>query len=190
MVNSFDWAAWQKDLEPGFRQVYSDLVVKEGTAAADAHGISFDETDPFVDEHMTAYVGDRITQLTRTTKKDVITTLRQALKGADGDLSPGKLRDLLLDTVRQKFEGYESWRALRIARTESGIGYNHGGVLGGLQAGFEKFEVTDGTDDEECAAANGAVWTANKCLEEPLAHPNCLRTFAPYAGDDKADDEE
>jgi hypothetical protein len=101
------------------------------------------------------------------------------LASADEELSASQLQELVLDTVREKFEDYEAFRALRIARTESAIAYNHGGVLGGLQAGFKHFEVFDGTDDEICAQANGQIWTAAQCLRDPIGHPNCVRSFGP-----------
>ena len=181
LVKSFPWDEWNKKLAPDLEQVYRDLVVSQGSAAAGAHDVSFDQDDPFLQKHMTEYIGERITQLSRTSQKDVTRALRNALAGAE-DLTPAKLQEKVLGAVRQTFENYEAYRALRVARTESAIAYNHGGVLGGLQAGFKKFEVIDGTDDEECAKANGQVWSATKCLNNPIAHPNCVRSF--FAVDD------
>ena len=183
LVKSFPWDKWNKQLAPELEQVYRDLVVSQGSAAADAAGVSFDQDDPFLQKHMTSYLGERITQLSRTSQKDVIRTLRNALAGGE-DLSPAKLQEKVLGAVRKTFDGYEAYRALRIARTESAIAYNHGGVLGGVQAGFKRFEVVDGTDDEECAAANGQVWSATKCLNNPIAHPNCVRSFFGIADED------
>lgn len=193
MVAAFDWAAWDKELEPDFAKVYTDLVedkATDTTAAYGADGVSFDAEDPFVSKHLTTYIGERITQLSGTTKSDVSNAIVRALDNADAGLSTSDLRDLVLETVREKYEGYESWRALRIARTESAIGYNTGTVLGGIQADFEEFDVTDGTDDEECAEANGSVWTADECLEDPVAHPNCVRVFTPHASASAEDGEE
>lgn len=178
LVKSFPWEEWNRQLAPELEQVYRDLVVSQGAAAADPAGVRFDQNDPFLQKHMTGYIGERITQLSRTSQKDVIRTLRRALAGTE-DLSPAKMQEHVLGAVRKTFKGYEAYRALRIARTESAIGYNHGGVLGGLQAGFTEFEVVDGTDDAECAEANGQVWSATKCLNNPIAHPNCVRAFFP-----------
>lgn len=181
LVKSFPWDEWNKKLAPELEQVYRDLVVDAGSAAAGTHGVDFDQEDPFLQKHMTAYVGERITQLSRTSKKDVERTLRTALANADEDLTPAKLQEQILGAVRKTFDDYEAFRALRIARSESAIAYNHGNVLGGLQAGFKYFDVVDGTDDEVCAAANGQIWPATKCLNEPIAHPNCVRSFFPIA---------
>ncbi|SRR5258708_3989578 len=181
LLDDFDWEAWNKDLEPGFTQIYRDLVMATGKKTAREYGddVTFDAKDPFVSEQITDYIGDRITQLSETTKDDVSDALVRAFDNAEEGLSADSLRDLILDTVREKYDGYESWRALQIGRTESAIGFNTGTVFGGKQAGFDNFEVTDGTDDEECAAANGAVWTAAECLEDPVAHPSCTRIFTP-----------
>lgn len=182
LVKSFPWKDWEKKLEPGFTQVYRDVVSATGADAALGQGVSFDVDDPFLQEHMTAYVGERITQMSRSTQKDVARVVRQALaQGAD--LATADLKDKILAAARAQYDDYEAYRALRIARTESAIAYNHGGVLGGSQAGFDTFDVVDGTDDEECAAANGAVWSTTKCLNNPIAHPNCQRAFFPHVDD-------
>jgi len=178
LVKSFPWAEWNQQLAPELEQVYRDLVVGQGTAAAAAHDVTFNQDDPFLQKHMTAYLGERITQLSRTSQKDVIRTVTRALEGGD-DLTPATLADRILGAVRKTYEHYEVFRALRIARTESAIAYNHGAVLGAEQAGFKSFEVIDGTDDPECAAANGQVWSGTKCLNNPIAHPNCVRAFFP-----------
>ena len=180
LANSFPWKDWNDDLAEGFTQPYRDLVLIEGQKAAEAAGVEFNADDPFLQKHITSYVSERIVQLSKTTQNDVKKVLRTALAGADENLSPAQLQEQILDAVRQKFDDYEAFRALRIARTESAIAYNHGGVLGGIQAGFEEFDVYDGTDDEECAAADGSVWTADQCLENPIAHPNCVRSFGPH----------
>jgi len=45
--------------------------------------------------------------------------------------------------------------------------------------------VIDGTEwDEECREANGQTWSIQKALANPIAHPNCVRTFVPYSTED------
>jgi hypothetical protein len=182
LVKTFPWDEWNKKLAPKMTQIYRDLVESSGDALAKAHSVSFDMDDPFLQEHMTGYIGERITQLSRTSKKDVTRALTSALSSGK-DLGIADLRDLITDTVREKFDGYEAWRSLRIARTESAIGYNHGNVLGAAQAGFGEVDVIDGTDDEECDEANGDTWTIDEALDDPIAHPNCVRTFVPHVDD-------
>jgi hypothetical protein len=49
--------------------------------------------------------------------------------------------------------------------------------------GVKEVEVLDGDDDEECASANGQIWTLEEASDNPLGHPNCTRAFAPHLGD-------
>jgi hypothetical protein len=189
LAESFDWEAWQKKLEPGFTQVYRDAVTAVGTTAAKAHDVDFDADDPFVDKRLTAYVGERITQLSDTSKEQVIATIQGVLEDAEADSSVQDLADAVAGAVGDLYDDFEQYRALRIARTESAIVYNHGNVLGGSQAGFDSFDVVDGTDDDECAEANGDVWSTDECLDDPIAHPNCVRAFFPHV-DDRGDDED
>lgn len=69
-------------------------------------------------------------------------------------------------------------RANMIARTESAVGYNQGTLLGYEDAGIEQVNVFDGTNDDDCKAANGQVWTLNEAKASPIAHPNCQRAFS------------
>lgn len=188
LVKSFPWDTWQKALAPGFTQVYRDIVVTQGTAAAKGAGsIAFDEDDPFLQKHMTSYVGERIVSLERVTQKQVIRTIRNAMAKGDG-LSPAQLQEHILNAVGEAYEDMAAFRALRIARTESAIVNNHGDVLGFAQAGFGEVDVTDGTDDPVCAEANGAVWSTTQALNNPIGHPNCSRQFAPHVAEAHVDE--
>lgn len=186
LVATFPWKDWQDKLAPGFTDVYKGAVEDVGTAAAGDHAVNFNVDDPMVSKHMTKYVGERITQLSETSKSQVSDALRGALEDADEASGVQDLADLVTDTVRDLYGDYEQYRSLRIARTESAVVYNNGSVFGGVQAGFDSFDVVDGTDDDECAEANGDTWTSDECLEDPIAHPNCVRAFFPHtdAGDD------
>jgi hypothetical protein len=57
--------------------------------------------------------------------------------------------------------------------------------LGFSQAGIDEVEVSDGTDDDMCADANGQTWTLREALSEPIAHPNCTRSFIPLVPGDE-----
>ena len=61
---------------------------------------------------------------------------------------------------------------------------NHGTVVASRQAGVTHVEVSDGDDDEACAHANGQVWTLEEALANPVAHPNCTRSFSPVEDPD------
>jgi hypothetical protein len=180
LVDSFDWAAYNLELADGMTRIARNLV--EG-AGGELHGVDFDFDDPFVSAHTTKYVADRVTQLAETTKADLKRVLRQAFDAGEG-LGTAQLQDLVLSRVRETFEGYEAWRALRIARTESATLYNVANILGERQGGAEFVRVVDGHDCPQCAAADGAKWTIEEALANPLEHPSCRRGFLPYFDDE------
>ncbi len=182
ILERFPWDEWNARLGPGLAQHYRDIVTRHGAAAATAAGGTWNPSDPFLAKFATGYVGERITQLDATTKAEVALALRSALDGAGG-ISIQALNTLVLETVREKFTGYEQYRALRIARSESAIASNHGNIFGFAQAGVSEVDVLDGTNDELCAAASGQRWTLRQSLEEPIAHPNCQRGFSPVLPD-------
>lgn len=181
-LEAFDWAAWDKSLAEGITQPYRDVVLTSADAAARLAGKTFNPKDPLLSRFMTNYVGERVVQLNGTTKELVADAIRSKLADATDDV----LTDTIRDLVREKFAGYEQYRATRIARSETAIAYNHGNVLGFAQAGVDEVEVSDGTDDDLCANANGQTWSLSDALSEPIAHPNCTRSFIPIV---PADDE-
>lgn len=179
-LESFDWAAWDKSLAKGITQPYRDVVLASADAAARAAGKTFSPKDPLLDRFMTKYVGERVVQLNGTTLEQVSDAIRSTLADATDDV----LADTVRDIVREKFASYEQYRATRIARSETAIAYNHGNVLGFAQAGVGEVEVSDGTDDDACADANGQTWTLREALSDPIAHPNCTRSFIPIVPED------
>jgi hypothetical protein len=118
-------------------------------------------------------------QLDAFTKQNVSAMLVRTLDEHGGGLSPLELSKLVRTETRKHVQGYQMWRANRIARTESAFVFNHGNTLGWKQAGGTTMNVTDGDRDADCSAANGAVWTIAECLDNPLGHPNCTRAFTP-----------
>lgn len=174
VLDTFDWDAWAATLDDTYRPIARDIVLASATKVFD--GFTFD--DPFATEWFTDYVGARIVQLNGTTRDEVTALVRKAI--ADGTASsPMALAQQIKALVETKFEeDYATWRALRIARTECGTVYNAGTVLGLKQAGVTHVLVSDGIEDD-CAEANGAVWTVDYALDHLLGHVNCTRTFSP-----------
>lgn len=191
LVDSFDWLAWSRDLAPDYEQLFADIVISSGAQMAEALGLdNFSYDDPFLQRHVTRYVGERIAQLTDTSKDAAIDVVTRALAAGE-DLGLQELADSVQAAVEDTWEGYERYRALRIARTETSIAYNFGNLFAAHQAGVEKFEVSDGDDDEDCAAVDGDIVDLDWALANPIAHPNCTRTFSPVTsdeGDDETDD--
>lgn len=175
MLEAFDWAAWRERLADDLWPIYRDVVSLSAGAAVSEFALN----DPFVQQTMTAYMTERIVQLEAFTKQNLAAFLRRTLDERGGFGSPQELSEAIASQVRIQVRGYETWRASRIARTESAIAYNHGQVFGAKQAGLTHVHVTDGDKDADCAAANGATWTLEQALANPVSHPNCTRAFSP-----------
>ena len=176
LLDDFPWEDYNAGLRDDLTVVYRDLVVIGGHQAAAAIGnLAFNADDPFLSRFATKYIGERIVQLSGTTKDGVIETIRQAFAANEGS-DIRSLRNAIVEAVAETVEGYEEWRALRIARTESAIALNHGNALGFAQHGIEQVTIRDGTQDPACATANGQVWPLKRWLADPIAHPNCERS--------------
>lgn len=179
-LESFDWKAWNKSLEKGLFQPYRDLVLTTAQGAAKKVGAIFALNDPLLSRFMTSYVLERAVQINETTKEAVADLIRGVFASGETDDS---LANLIRDKMREQFDGYEQWRANRIARSETAIGYNQANVLGFAQADVREVEVVDGTGDEVCESANGQMWALREALTKPIAHPNCTRSFLPVIPD-------
>ncbi len=117
------------------------------------------------------------------TRKDVYNTIKLGLEegkpvaSIGGKLAPpGTVaHDLKNTLIRDKDFEY-----VRIARTETARIQNQATLSRFAKNGITHVNVVDGTDfDEECAAANGQVWTVEYAQTHELEHPNCTRTFGP-----------
>ena len=107
-----------------------------------------------------------------TTVSEVRAVLTDALReGVDNAAIRSRLDDL--------FDGYQDWRLDRISRTEVTSAYNLGAIGQYRDAGVQLVKVSDGDVDAPCAAANGDTWTLDRAESDPLAHPNCTRTWIP-----------
>ena len=127
------------------------------------------------------YTKERATQLTETTKLVLAEKLRL---GIDAGRTLPQLTKDVRRIVRLEVKGFETWRAARIARTESAIAANHGNVFGYAQGGIAEVDVLDGTDDDPCAEANGQRWSLQRALQQAVQHPNCTRDFSPVVPDE------
>ncbi|MCJ7676751.1 MAG: minor capsid protein [Anaerolineales bacterium] len=104
--------------------------------------------------------------------------VRQKLVQAiDEGLSPGEFRASL-----EQFFSDIDYRALMVARTETGFAYNRGALDNYRQAEVTHVEVMDGGAEgscEVCDGLDGEIWTVEEAEGKPLEHPNCTRAFAP-----------
>src|SRR5260221_7648628 len=69
-----------------------------------------------------------------------------------------------------------------LMRTRTAQAFNAGTVIKSTEEGANAFEVFDGTGDAECADANGMIVSSEWAMENPIAHPQCVRAFGPIMG--------
>jgi hypothetical protein len=185
LVDSFDWDAWNGKIRGAIEPHYAAIAIDAGERTADQYELDFDADDPFVDKFFTEYLGERITQIDETTRDKISSVLQDTLassQSATPQELAGKIRDVVPDAY-----AFDASRSLTIARTETAFAVGHGAGLTYKQNGITHVEISDGDGDDECAEADGQIWTVDEYLAEVIAHPNCERSAAPA---DASDDEE
>jgi hypothetical protein len=134
------------------------------------------------------HAGSQITGIDETTRAEVAAIIAAAeadptitadevgvIAAAEAD--PTITADEVGVQIGDLFSGYASWRADMIARTEVTLASAGGAVQGFRDTGVEYVEISDGEEfDEECAAADGAIWTLDDYAANPISHPNCSRS--------------
>lgn len=129
-----------------------------------------------------AQVGERITRIDAETRARVQTYVGQAV--AEG-YSPQRLARLI---AKDGSGAFAPWRAKVIARTETAVVYNQGSLAGYRASGrVEKVQIFDGDDcgwtsHDDPDGADGSIRTLDDAEEHPIAHPNCVRSWAPVVG--------
>ena len=121
--------------------------------------------------------------------RGIIETTRKAVdaevaKGVDKGYTP---RQILNGVKKDNYRGAKSVmkesytdRSRVIARTEAATARNTGAAARYEAGGITHVEIFDGVDyDEECASANGQIWTLAEYQANPIAHPNCTRYAVP-----------
>lgn len=181
MVDDFDWAKWEKKLEKTIGPHHKRVADEQARRVALEHGLNADYVfdDPWVEEMATKYVASRVVSVTGTTKADLKDKIRSYLAEQRGPSTPHDLAKGIGDMLRAQAAGYAQFRAERLARSETAIAYNHGSMFRYHRAGIKKVQVDDGDGDAACKAAHGQVWTIDQALANPIAHPNCTRSFSP-----------
>jgi len=159
------------DIENALKTVY-------GKAAKDANvtGLDF----KYLDANAAKYAKERgaemigandnewsVAQTTRDAAREMLT------KALGDGVSYQEFADRL-----EKAGLFADSRADTIARTEIGFAQNYGQCETYKAAGFVTVIVQDG-DCDECREFDGAEWPVERALDEPLQHPNCVRSFIP-----------
>jgi hypothetical protein len=130
-----------------------------------------DLTLPKILEFVRQRVGERIKGINAVTRDKIQAAVKTAVE--DG-LSPADLAKSLTESA-----AFSAERAEVIARTETGMAYNDSAVQTYRSLDVTEVQVIDGDGDAECSHADGATWTIDQALSEPLGHPNCVRDFIP-----------
>lgn len=169
---SFDWQAWATRFTNLYSPWYHTTVSQAGEDASDEHDGEWRSNDPGVRAFGVQYVAQRIVQIDDTTRDRVQTIVEAYFASLDAGES-ASLVDLGA-TISDAFEDMSRSRAATIARTETGYAVNHGAAFNYRQNGFDYVEIADGDSDEECAEADGQIWSIDYFLANALEHPNCL----------------
>jgi hypothetical protein len=189
----FPWAEWRQRLHDLYAPLYMALVESQAARVlrpqpSKAGPDGFDWTRP-ARRFTETYIGERITQISDTTREWVRDAVVAELDSAEG-LSVRQLAETLANAAENS-RAFDPSRSLMIARTEVAIAYNHGASLGYRQDGATEVMVSDGDGDDACAEADGQVWTIDEALDNPIEHPNCERSFTPiYPDTPNGDNEE
>lgn len=150
--------------------------VFSASAADQESGLDFEFFEPRAEDYATKRAGELVTEIDETTRKRVAELTEQSI-------AEGWSTDKLASELDEAGVFGEA-RAETIARTEIAIAQNRGQTDALKAAGFTHVRVYDGDADQECAAADGQVWTLDEADANPIAHPNCTRAFAPVAADE------
>lgn len=155
------------------------IAVPAGIVGTDS---KWEEANPYV-QRQRQQIAAKVTRINDTTRSalgEVLSvaaergySVRQIAQGVPKENFPGV----------QGIFGASDARAETIARTESAFIFNGATTAAYRDAGLSQVYVLDGETDEECAAANGSTWSMEQAELEPVAHPNCVRSFAPVTSD-------
>jgi hypothetical protein len=129
------------------------------------------KADTSIYDYVRAKVGERITGINNTTREKV---QKLVAEGIEQGMSPQDLGSALKESA-----AFDAARADMIARTETAYAYNDSAIQSYLSLDVEQVQVIDGDKDAECAHADGATWSMDEALSNPISHPNCTRDFIP-----------
>jgi hypothetical protein len=97
-------------------------------------------------------------------------------------------QDLWSDGISIVDSGGREWNpesyTRMLIRTKTANAYNSGSMNKYAEEGVSRVKVFDGVeDDQECAEANGQIWSLRYAMQNVIEHPNCRRAFAPEQGE-------
>jgi SPP1 gp7 family putative phage head morphogenesis protein len=198
--NQLDWEQWDEDLTAAVVPSLVALYKHGAEEGVKALGMKpdWDAINPLA----VKYAEDRAAELVgKRVLEDGTVIDNPDRRYVISDSTREMIKDYVIAAIKEGASPYEieqgikqhyafsDARAETIARTETGFAYNRGAIAGYRQAGVTQVEVIDGEDDEECAAANGQIWSLDEAEADPLAHPNCTRAFLPIMPEENDDQE-
>lgn len=171
-----NWNGFANEIEGAMKVYHQQLLSLAFENAEDelGIGIDFDLSNPRIKDTLSS-LGKNVRSVMETTRDDIRRLVGEATE-------QGWSMQELAKRIREKGEISSRSRALTIARTETATATNTGALLAYNEAGVKEVEVLDGDEDEDCASVNGQTWTVEEAMDNPIAHPNCTRAFAPIVG--------
>lgn len=161
-------AALRALLEPWYLAVLDSAagIVRERLA------VDFTLDDPVTRAYLER-AGVRIKGISAATRLAIAAALQEGQRAGEGV-------DQVARRVRASY-AFSKKRALTIARTELGSASNEAAMTSYTASGVVVgVRVLDGDYDPECAAIDGQTFSLDEARQVPaLAHPNCVRAFAP-----------
>jgi SPP1 gp7 family putative phage head morphogenesis protein len=132
-------------------------------------------SDDFIDEWVTNHIEAILPKIASTTKEEVRKfVLTELANGVDS-------KEELAKSVREHFSGFPTWKANRIARTETRDVFNAGTLSAAEESGINRVQALDaqfGKTDTDCEARDGEIYTiaAARRIDE---HPNGTLAWRP-----------
>jgi HK97 family phage portal protein len=174
--------------------VYRNVAQRAWSAVSEA--LVFDDALPFSEpevQHLLNNASDRVRAINETTRNAINETLK---KGTDQGLSlrqmadgvkpkPGRpglkgLRDIVRGLPNARGPAADGQkRARMIARTEVKTMQNQTIAQRYRRHGVGEVFIVDGENDAACAEVNGTRQTVQWFEDNPLSHPNCVRSARP-----------
>lgn len=164
-------------------EVFESLGQIYGAAAGEASegALSFDHLDAnaskYARERGAELIGrnENAWSVDQTTRDETNKLLQEAMKEG---LSPQEFAQRLEDSGL-----FSEARAEVIARTEVAIAQNYGQSETYAEMGFSRVYVQDG-DCDICREVDGKVASIAWIQDNPVGHPNCVRSVSPAPDDE------
>jgi SPP1 gp7 family putative phage head morphogenesis protein len=92
------------------------------------------------------------------------------------EIRAGRTNDEIAQNIRDHFSTFPTWKADRLARTETMLAYNFATLFAGQAAGVTRVQALDGLrgpTEEDCENRNGKIFDISDAFGENLKeHPN------------------